>query len=69
MRPPIRKRYQLHLDSGRTVEGVLLDRRGGHWSLGNVRVEGPDGKFVTPSGVPQAHVPVERITFVTEVAS
>jgi len=69
MKPRVRHRFQFHLDTGRTVEGVLLDSRGGFFSLADVRVEGPDGKFVTPQGVGETHVPRDRVLFLTGVAS
>lgn len=66
MRLPIRKRYQLHLDTGQTLEGVVLGRRGGAYRLVDSRVE-LNGELVEPEGVIEHRVPIGRVLFATEV--
>jgi hypothetical protein len=66
MRLPVRKRYQVHLDSGRTIEGVLTSRRGGMLRMEMARLEIRD-ELVDVDGVQL--VPVGRVLFVTEVAA
>jgi hypothetical protein len=65
MRLPKRQRISVHLDTGRTIEGVLVDRRGPYLALRHADVE-VDGKLRPADGV--AMVPADRIEFVQVIA-
>lgn len=56
----IRSRIRLHLTTGRSIEGVLLARRGGVLELGDARIE-IDGKLVRVDE--RVFVPKERVEF------
>lgn len=55
-----RNRIRLHLDTGRTIDGVLLNRRGGVFQLADVRLE-IDGKLQPVDG--NVFVPKHRVEF------
>lgn len=55
----------MHLDTGRTIEGVLVDRRGAYLALRSALAE-VDGKLHPADGV--VMVPRDRIEFVQVTA-
>jgi hypothetical protein len=62
MRLPKRQRVSVHLDTGRTIEGVLVDRRGAYLALRSASAELEDGKLHPVDGVTM--IPRARIEFV-----
>lgn len=56
----IRKRIRLHLDTGRTIDGVLLTKRGETIELGDARIE-IDGKLQPVDD--RVYIPKARIEF------
>jgi hypothetical protein len=65
MRLPKRQRVSVTLDTGRTIDGVLVDRRGEFLALRSAQVE-VDGKPAPADGV--VMVPRARIEFVQVLA-
>ena len=53
----VRERVRLHLKTKRTIDGVLLSKRRGVYTLGDARVEDEHGKLQPASGV----IHVDRI--------
>jgi hypothetical protein len=47
----VRERVRLHLKTKRTIDGVLLSKRGGVYALGDARVEDEHGKLNAAAGV------------------
>ena len=47
----LRDRVRLHLKSKRTIDGVLLSKRRGVYSLGDARVEDESGSLKPAAGV------------------
>lgn len=56
----IRERIRLHLDSGRSIDGVLLGKRGSIYTLADARIE-IDGSFQQVAGA--VYVPKDRVEF------
>ena len=56
----IRKRIRLHLDTGRTIDGVLIAKRGDVLELGDARIE-IDGKLQPIDE--RIYVPKHRVEF------
>ncbi len=46
----VRERVRLHLKTKRTIDGVLLSKRGGVYTLGDARVEDEHGKLQPAAG-------------------
>lgn len=65
MRLPKRQRVIVHLDTNRTFEGVLVDRRGEHIALRSAEAE-HDGKMRPADGV--VLIPRRRIEFVQVIS-
>ena len=61
MRLPKRQRISVHLDTGRTIEGVLMDRRGPFLALRAAEAE-VDGKLRAADGI--VMIPAVRVEFV-----
>lgn len=61
MRLPKRHRVSVHLDTGRTIEGVLVDRRGAHIALREASAE-VAGELTPADGI--VMIPRARIEFV-----
>lgn len=55
-----RTRIRLHLDTGRSIDGVLLARRGDVYELADARIE-VDGKLVNVDE--RVFVPKRRVEF------
>jgi hypothetical protein len=64
MKLPVRQRLRIHLDTGRSIEGVLLSRRGPWLKLAESRVESKGELVDSPEPVV---VPLARIEFVQVV--
>ncbi len=60
MKLPVRQRLRVHLDTGRSVEGVLMTRRGPYVRLDSAQVE-VGGKLVESGSV---MIPLARVEFV-----
>ncbi len=56
----LRARIRLHLDTGRTLEGVLISKRGESITLADVRVE-IDGALQPVDG--DVYIPKHRVEF------
>lgn len=46
----LRERVRLHLKTKRTIDGVLLSKRRGVYTLGDARVEDEHGKLQSAAG-------------------
>lgn len=60
MKLPVRQRLRIHLDTGRSIEGVLMTRRGPYVRLDAAQVE-VSGKLVESGSV---MIPLARVEFV-----
>lgn len=60
MKLPVRQRLRVHLDTGRSIEGVLMTRRGPYVRLDSAQVE-VSGKLVDSGSV---MIPLDRVEFV-----
>lgn len=60
MKLPVRQRLRVHLDTGRSIEGVLMTRRGPYVRLDSAQVE-VSGKLVDSGSV---MIPLARVEFV-----